>query len=74
MAEINAGRKVIHTDTLLELTNPGEWSALDADSKQIYSLIISTGRIRFDDGSNVRAMLLAIFGSSPITKAAIEAL
>jgi hypothetical protein len=67
MAEALSGLKVYPTWEILERTDPGEWSALDAASKELYHGIISAGTVRFTTGSLVRDVLLVLFPVGSIT-------
>ena len=55
---------IIHaTYKILEATDPTEWSALSADNKVFYNIIISAGTINFAEGTLVRTILLGMFPS-----------
>lgn len=59
--------RVYPTYSILERTDPAEWSALSASNKEIFGLIVSSGSVAFSNESKVRDILLSIFPVGTVT-------
>ena len=59
--------RVYPTYSILERTDPSEWSALNASDKAKYSLIISAGNVVFSSVGNARNILLSLFPVGTVT-------
>jgi len=66
--------KIIFTYQIVEVINATEYAALVDAAKDGLRIHLSCGVLDLDHSGQIYANLMAIFGSSPITKAAIEAL
>jgi hypothetical protein len=63
---------LIYSFEVLKIINPTEYAALGDAAKDGLRIILSCGLL--DLSGVIRTNLLAIFASSPITKAALESL
>jgi len=61
MPDASPTYKIMETWNILEATDPAEWGALDAGSKEAYALLISAGKLNFAEGTLVRSVLLGMF-------------
>jgi dUTPase len=68
------GVKLVYTHKIVAVIDAAEYAALADASKDGLRMIMSCGVVDLDHAGQIYANLMAIFGSSPITKAAIEAL
>jgi hypothetical protein len=66
--------KFILSYKIVEVIDATEYAALVDAAKDGLRIIMSCGVVDLDHTGQIYANLMAIFGSSPITKAAIEAL
>jgi len=66
--------KLIYTHQIVAVVNPTEYAALVDAAKDGLRIIVSCGVVDLNPTGKIYANLMAIFGSSPITKAAITAL
>ena len=62
------------TYKIIEATDQTEYNALSDNNKDRYALIISAGRVDFEEGTIVKATLWAMFGEGTTTRANLEAL
>lgn len=69
-----AGTKIIYTFKIVEVIDAAEYAALVDAAKDGLRIILSCGVLDLVATGKIYLDLIAIFGSSPITKAAIEAL
>ena len=72
--KLPVGTKLVYSHKIVAVINATEYAALVDAAKDGLRLIISCGVVDLDHAGAIYANLMAIFGSSPITKAAIEAL
>jgi hypothetical protein len=66
--------KLIYTHQIVAIINPTEYASLGEAAKDGLRIILSCGLVDLVHTGNIYLNLMAIFGSSPITKAAITAL
>jgi hypothetical protein len=66
--------KLIYSYQIVEIINPTEYASLVDAAKDGLRIILSCGVLDLVHTGQIYANLIAIFGSKPITKAAIEAL
>lgn len=66
--------KLIYTFKIVEIIDDAEYAALVDPAKDGWRIILSCGVVDLVHTGKIYLDLMAIFGSSPITKAAIEAL
>jgi len=72
--KLPSGSKLTYTSQILAVINATEYAALVDAAKDGLRIHLSCGVLDLDHAGAIYANLMAIFGSSPITKAAIEAL
>ena len=66
--------KLIYSYQVVEVINPTEYASLVDAAKDGLRIILSCGVLDLVHTGNIYLNLMAIFGNSPITKAAITAL
>jgi hypothetical protein len=72
--KLPVGTKLVYAFKIVEIINATEYAALVDAAKDGLRIHLSCGVLDLDHSGQIYANLMAIFGSSPITKAAIEAL
>jgi hypothetical protein len=72
--KLPVGTKLVYAFKIVEVINATEYAALVDAAKDGLRIILSCGVVDLVHTGKIYLDLMAIFGSSPITKAAIEAL
>lgn len=74
VTKLPEGTKLVYTFKIVEVIDATEYAALVDAAKDGLRIILSCGVVDLVSTGKIYLDLMAIFGSSPITKAAIEAL
>ena len=72
--KLPVGTKLVHTFKIVEVIDATEYAALVNAAKDGLRIHLSCGVVDLVHTGKIYENLMAIFGSSPITKAAIELL
>jgi len=59
---------------IVEATDPTEYGTLSLENQDYYWKICSLGMIYWNDSAQIKAFVLALFASCPITLARLQAL